>query len=111
MTIRKCPNNNTTQQQKSSGPTQVSGITEIPFEASSKDVFRLTVEIEQIDERRTKTDQPYYFLQCRDEEGMEFSVVVWSSQFARHQGHMKEGAKLEIDIRLPGEGYTAFSLA
>ena len=37
------------------GPTQVSGISGIPFEATSLDIFCLTVEVDQVIERETKT--------------------------------------------------------
>lgn len=109
MTIRKYKEQKPHQRQ--SGPIQVSGISAIPFEATPEEVFRLTVEVEQIDERETTSRSPYYFLQCLDEEEMAFSVVVWSSQWARLQGRVKDGAKLEIDVRVPREGYSAFNLA
>jgi DNA polymerase III alpha subunit len=109
MNIRKYQANNKTQ--KTTGSTQVSGISAIPFEATPQELFRLTVEVEQIDERETKTGNPYYFVQCRDEEGMQFSVVVWASQYARIQSKAQRGATLAIDIRVPKEGYSAFTLA
>ncbi len=113
MTIRKYQETTSKQKhpEKTHRPTQVSGITAIPFEATPQEVFRLAVEVEQIDERETKTGNPYYFVQCRDEEGMTFSVVVWDSQWSRLQGRVQEGAKLELGVRVPKEGYTAFNLA
>jgi DNA polymerase III alpha subunit len=112
MTIHK-HQQKTTQQRKNdtSGPIYASGISSIPFEATPQDIFRLTVDVEQVFERETKTGSPYFFLSCRDEEGMTFSVVVWDSQWARIQGRMKEGANVEINIRVPNEGYSAFNLA
>ena len=43
-------------------------------------------------------------------EGMAISIVVWASQWSRFQGQMKEGSKVTLDVRVPKEGYSAFSL-
>jgi DNA polymerase III alpha subunit len=98
-------------QEARSGPTQVNGISDIPFEATPAHRFRLTIDVERVYERETKAGDPCYFLSCRDAEGMTFSVVVWDSQWSRFQGRLKEGSKVTLDVRVPKEGFSAFTLA
>ena len=98
-------------QKTRSGPTEVSGISGIPFEASPEDRFRLTVDVERVYERTTKAGEPCYFLHCRDAERIKFSVVCWDWQWARFQGRVEEGTKLALDVRVPKGGFSAFSLA
>jgi DNA polymerase III alpha subunit len=94
-----------------SGRTEVNGISGIPFEATPAERFRLSVDVQRVCERETKTGEPCYFLSCRDAEGLTFSVVVWESQWSRFQGRLKEGSKATLDVRVPKEGFTAFTLA
>jgi DNA polymerase III alpha subunit len=91
--------------------TTVGGISHIPFEATPNERFRLTVAVERVYERTTKAGEPCYFLSCRDEEAMVFSVVVWEWQWARFQGGVEEGTTLALDVRVPKEGFSAFTLA
>jgi DNA polymerase III alpha subunit len=107
--IRKKPGKQ--DQNAQAGPIQVNGISGIPFEATSQDIFRLLVDVEEVIERETKTGNPYYFLQCRDEEGMMLSVIVWDWQWANLEGQMEEGTKLELDVKAPKQGFSAFTLA
>jgi DNA polymerase III alpha subunit len=101
-----------TQRQKAQNdPTEVNGISDIPFEATQEERFRLTVDVAQVIERETKTGSPCYFVNCRDSEGMSFAIVVWDSQWARLQGQVKEGAALALNVRVPKEGFSAFMLA
>lgn len=97
-------------QMKPSGPTEVNGIFGIPTDATPEERFRLTVDIERIHERETKSGDPCYFLNCRDSERMAISIVVWESQWSRFQEQMKEGSKVTLDVRVPKEGYSAFGL-
>ena len=94
-----------------SGCTEVSGISSIPFEATPAERFRLTVDVERVYERETKTGDPCFFLLCRDAEGLAFSVVVWESQWSRFQGRLKEGDKVTLDVRVPRGDFSAFTLA
>ena len=94
-----------------SGRIEVNGISGIPFEATPAERFRLAVDVERVCERETKTGEPCYFLSCRDAEGLTFSVVVWESQWSRFQGRLKEGGKATLDVRVPKEGFSAFTLA
>jgi DNA polymerase III alpha subunit len=94
-----------------SGCTEVSGVCGIPCEATPAERFRLIVDVERVCERETKAGDPCYFLSCRDAEGMTFSVVVWESQWSRYQGRLKEGSKATLDVRVPKEGFSAFTLA
>jgi len=109
--FRREPNKQKQDQNAHAGPTQVNGISGIPFDAKPEDQYRLTVDVEQVIERETKTGNPYFFLQCRDEEGMMFSVIVWDWQWARLEGQMEEETKLELNIRAPKQGFSAFTLA
>ncbi len=99
------------RQKPHAGPTEVSGISEIPFEATPDDRFRLTVEVERVYERTTKAGDPCYFLSCRGADGMMFSVVCWDWQWARFQGQVEEGVNLALDVRAPRDGFSAFTLA
>lgn len=92
-------------------PTQVTDISSIPFKATSQDRFRLTVDVEQFFVRTTKTGEPCYFLHCRDAEGYKFSIVCWEWQWARLQGRVEEGAKLEVVVCVPKNGFSAFTIA
>lgn len=98
-------------QMAQAGPTQVNDISAIPFDATPAERFRLSVDVERVHERETKAGDPCYFLSCRDAEGMTFSVVVWHSQWSRFQGRLKEGSKVTLDVRVPKEGFSAFTLA
>ena len=93
------------------GPTPVDGICHIPCDASSKERFQLTAVVERVCKRETKDAAPCYFLSCRDAETMTFSVVVWDSQWSRFQDKATEGANLTLDLRVPKEGCSAFTLA
>jgi DNA polymerase III alpha subunit len=100
------------QQRKAhASPTEVDGISGIPFEAKYEDRFRLTVDVERVFERTTKAGDPCYFLHCRDADGIIFSVICWESQWVRFQGRVKEGTNLTLDVRVPTGGFSAFTLA
>jgi len=99
------------KKRQNASPTQVNGISGIPFETTPEERFRLTVDVERVCEQETKDGAPCYFLACRDAEGMTFSVVVWDSQWSRIQGQVEKGSKLAIDVRVPKEGYSAFTMA
>jgi hypothetical protein len=98
-------------QWQNTGQVEVKGISGIPFKATPQDRFCLNVDVEQVFERETKAGEPCYFLHCRDTEGIKFSIVCWEWQWARLQGRAEEGAKLEVVVRVPKEGYSAFTLA
>ena len=70
----------------------------------------MTLDIERVHERETKAGDPCYFVNCRDSEGMAMSIVVWESQWSRIQEQMKVGSKVTLDVRVPRDGYSAFSL-
>lgn len=93
------------------GPTEVSGISDIPFEAKHENRFRLTVDVEKVVERTTKAGEPCYFLHCRDADGISFSVVCWEWQWARLQGRVEEGTNHTFDVKVPRNGFSAFTLA
>lgn len=93
------------------GTTQVESIAAIPCEATQAERFRLTVGVERICERPTKTGDPCYFLNCRDAQGMTFSVVCWDWQWTQFGGRVAEGATLPLDVRVPKDGFSAFTLA
>lgn len=94
-----------------SGPIPVDGISGIPIDAIPKDIFSLTVEVVEIIEKTTKTDDPYYFVHCRDSEGIKFCVVCWSHQWVRFRGAITEGASIALAVSVPKSGYSAYSLA
>ena len=91
-------------------PTHISSISDIPIQATPHEVYRITVEVERIHERETKTGETCYFLNCRDQQGMSFSVVVWESQWSRFNGDFEEGSEQTIDVRSPKDGYSAYTL-
>jgi hypothetical protein len=76
-------------QQEHADVTEVNGISEIPFDA---------------------TPGERYFLTCRDAEGMTLSVVCWDWQWSRFEGQELEGKQLTLDVRVPKEGFTAFTM-
>lgn len=93
------------------GPTPVDGIADIPMEATPRQTFRLVVEVTKVYERSTKTGDPCFFLSCRDSKGKSFSVVVWNTQMESLQDELEERAKMTLDVRVPKDGFTAFTLA
>ena len=100
------------QHQKAyAGPTEVNGISGIPDEATQSERFRLVVDVDRVCERETKAGEPCYFLSCRDAEDEHFCIVVWESQWSRFQDRLKEGSQLSLDMRVPKEGFSAFTLA
>jgi single-stranded DNA-binding protein len=62
-------------------------------------------------ERTTKAGEPCYFLKCQDAQASTFSVVVWDWQWERLQEQITEGSRITVDVRVPREGYSAFTLA
>lgn len=98
-------------QQQNAGPAEVKGLSGIPFKAKPEDRFRMTVDVEQFFERTTKAGEPCYFLHCRDAEGIKFSIVCWEWQWARFQGRVEKGAKMKVVVRVPKDGFSAFTLA
>lgn len=96
---------------KPSERTPVSGINEIPDEATGDQAFRLTVDVLRITERCTSTGEPCYFLSVRDNDGVRFSVVAWESQWAKLEEQVIEGEKATLDVRVPVDGYASFTLA
>lgn len=91
--------------------TPVAGLADIPDEASSDQSFRLTVHVLQIVERITKNDNPFYFLNVRDAAGVSFSIVCWEWQMDKLRTKVTEGETVELNVRVPGDGYQAFTLA
>jgi hypothetical protein len=109
--LREDLNKQTQRRQARSGPTPVDGVCGIPCEATPEERFRLTAAVERVYERTTKDGNPCYFLHCRDTAGIQFCVVCWDWQWARLQGRAEEGKSLSLDLRVPREGFSAFSLA
>ena len=109
--FRKEPGKQAQDQNTHATATKITGISGIPFGATSLDTIRLAVDVEEVIERETKTGNPYYFLQCRDQEGMMFSVIVWNWQWQRLQGQIEEATKLDLNLHPPKENYSAFTLA
>jgi hypothetical protein len=92
-------------------PTSVRSLSEIPIAAKHDEMFRIEVEIERITERTTSSDEPCYFIACRDEEGQSFSIVVWHAQMDELEGTVDEGMHVSFDVRVPKPNYTSFTLA
>ena len=90
---------------------QIKGINDIPYDATPIDRFRINVDVERVFERTTSAGDPCYFLSCKDTEGTFFSVVCWEWQYSRFQGRVLEGKNLEIDVKVPKEGYEAYTMA
>jgi DNA polymerase III alpha subunit len=95
--------------EKESGSMAVKCIEDIPKDATPQDAFLLTVEVVRITERETNGGDPYWFVKCEDKEGLRFDVVVWQSGMTRL--NLREGATVELDVRVPREPYRAFTLA
>ena len=108
---RKKASRHKQRQKTHAGATQVNAISGIPFEATPDERFRLTVEVERVCERETKAGDPCYFLSCRDTEGMTFSLVVFDSQWSNFQESVVVGSMQTLDVRVPKEGFSSFTLA
>jgi hypothetical protein len=87
----------------------VRALSEISPHATPDELFRIEVEVLRIVERETQTAQPCYFLTVKDEEEAKFSIVVWESQM--DQGVVAEGKIVTLDVRVPKQPYTSFTLA
>jgi transcription termination factor Rho len=83
-------------------------IEEIPPDATSQDSFQVSVEVIRITERETAAGDPFWFVKCEDEQLIRFDVVVWESQMRRLG--LEEGMNVAIDVRIPKEPYTAYTL-
>jgi DNA polymerase III alpha subunit len=105
---KKKPQNRKTRR---SPPIPVNSTSDIPFEATPAQCYRLTVTIQRICERTTKAGDPCYFLQCRDADELMFSVICWDWQWERLQGETEAGKSVTLDVRVPRDEYTAFTLA
>ena len=92
-------------------PQTVASIDDIPEAATCDQSFRITVEIVQIAERVTKTNEPCYFLNVKDDAGLSFSIVAWQAQWETLDGIVTEGGKTTFDVQVPGRGHSAFTLA
>jgi hypothetical protein len=93
------------------GQIPVQCIADIPREATSKDTFSLPVEVVQVYERITQGGDPCFFLHCRDSRDVRFSVVVWNWQWEEFQGEITVGKRKTFEVRVPKEGFKAFTLA
>ena len=55
--------------------------------------------------------QPCYFISVRDGDGVRFSIVAWASQWPKLEGKVIEGGRATLDVRVPVDGHTSFTLA
>jgi DNA polymerase III alpha subunit len=97
--------------QGKSGAKPVRCVSDIPLDATPRDAFRIAVAVVEIAERPTKKGDPCYFLNVRDGCKINFSIVVWQSQWAKLRGEVAEGASATLDVRVPAEGFLSFTLA
>jgi hypothetical protein len=93
------------------GVVSVQSLSEIPLDATSLQTFKLKVEVLRISERETKNGDLVYFLDVRDPDGLRFPVVVWDWQMTQWREKVAEGKSVVLDLRLPKDGYQAFTLA
>jgi hypothetical protein len=91
--------------------TSVRCLSDIPPEATPQQVFRLPVEVMRVDEREARNGNLCYFLQVRDDEGLRFSIVCWSSQWIRLRGRITVGQRATLAVKVPAGDYSAFTLA
>jgi DNA polymerase III alpha subunit len=91
--------------------TQVAGILDIPPEATPEQRFRLVATITKIIKQCTKAGDDCYFLHCHDDDKTRFDLVLWRWQYEQLQGEVVEGVSLQVDVRVPKDGYSAFTLA
>jgi DNA polymerase III alpha subunit len=91
--------------------TAVRSLSEIPEDVTPDKVYRIEVEVLRIVERDTKTDDVCYFLSCRDEDNVRFSIVVWEVQMDEMRESVEEGKVVIVDVKVPKPGYSAFTLA
>ena len=92
----------------SSDSMPISCIEEIPHDATNQDAFLLNVEVIRITERETAAGDPFWFVKCEDEEQLRFDLVVWESQMQRLG--LEKGMKVAIDVRIPKQPYSAYTL-
>jgi DNA polymerase III alpha subunit len=89
----------------------VQGLCDIPPAATPLQVFRLQVEVCKVTERVTRNGDPCFFLDVRDTEGLRFPVIVWDWQMAKFRETFSEKETVVMDVRVPKEGFHAFTLA
>lgn len=88
----------------------VRSLSEISPHATPDEVFRIEVEVVRIVEQETRSGQPCYFLACKDEKEARFSVVVWEAQMDEIKTLVAEGKIVTLKVRVPKEGYSAFTI-